>query len=521
MKKTESIIEYCRNRIRRRMYLNILPDVAVKIRNIGGPNGSGHYKIQPNEWNVIEPSEFWREEGYFNRFKAALKEEYSQLYKDTDRKVLLSAYLIEPIVSFGSSAIKISGGLNWVIVGVLKNGEKYCAVLDVEVRPLLRRCGLMTLMKQAEIELAEREKCDFIQTWHRSDNPDFNAAIVPGLKRGFILYHGPSGDGEDYEERGCIHLRYYFDRIKRRNVRVEFKAGKEFVSPEENSAIIHYLESCADKYPGRTIRRIEEYGQANIRAKRKKTKLITENGKGEQSKQRIYIAEGSVGFEYTRQRNAYRAGDVVSFCPVILIDQYEKSDQDEPYMKHVIYNIYEFNFMPISMVYFEHPDGTTRQHYVLEISPGLRLFYTTRESSQRRCLKVDRWYKGYGRLSIGDHRDSAYVKTPSTGKDILKIGKLISISEDLIQRDFSTRYSNQVKRFRYGKDVHCDEDALEWFGYYRDLDEFKINVASYLDTPVEYESTDSPEPVGYSPNLIFCMEINEGSQHGNGKAGRP
>lgn len=315
MKKTESIIEYCRTRIRRRMYLNILPDIDVKIRNFEGPDGGGHYKIQPNQWNVIEPSEFWREEGYFNRIKAALKEEYSQLYKDTDtdRKVPFSAYLIEPIVSFGSSAMKISGSFNWVIMGVLKTGEKYCAILDVEVRPLLRRCGLMTLMKQAELELAKREKCDFIHTWHASDNPDFNAAIVPGLKRGFILYHGASEDGEEYEDRGCVHLRYYLDRTKRRHVRVEFNDGKEFMSSEENNAIIHYLESCPDKYPGKTIRRIEEYGQANTKVKRKREKLITENALGEAGKQRIYIAEGSVGFEYTRQRNTYRVGDILSF----------------------------------------------------------------------------------------------------------------------------------------------------------------------------------------------------------------
>lgn len=432
MKKTEAIREYCGDRIRRRMHLNILPDIAVTIRNFEGPDGGGHYKIQPNQWNIIEPSEFWREEGYFNRIKAALKEEYFQLYQDTDRKVPFTAFLIEPIVMFGSSAMKISGGFNWVIMGVLKTGEKYCAILDVEVRPLLRRCGLMTLMKHVEIKLAKREKCDFIHTWHASDNPDFNAAIVPGLKRGFILYHGASEDGEGYEDRGCVHLRYYLDRIKRRHVRVEFKDGKEFMSPEENSAIIHYLESCPDKYPGRTIRRIGEYGQANTKVKRKRETLTTENALGEAGKQRIYIGEGSIGFEYTRQRNTYRVGESLSFCPCILIDHYEASDQEAPYMNHVVYNIYEFTFKPIAMINFEHPDGTAGQHYVLEISPGLRLLHTTREINQRHYLTVDIWYKGYGRLSIYDHRDSVYSKSPAHMKDILTKGNLVGISEDLM-----------------------------------------------------------------------------------------
>jgi len=92
-------------------------------------------------------------------------------------------------------------------------------------------------------------------------------------------------------------------------------------------------------------------------------------------------------------------------------------------------------------------------------------------------------------------------------KDMLTKGKLVGISEDMLQRDFSTNFSNEVERFRYGKDVHCDEDALEWFGYYRDLGEFKTNVSAYLKNPVEFESTDSLEAVGYSPNLIFCIDV--------------
>jgi len=488
-------------------YLKVQPEITVKIRNIEGPDSKGHYKIEQNQWNIMEPSEFWRGEGYFNRMTRALEKEYSQLYKDTDRKVPFSAYLIEPIVSFGSSAMKISGGFNWVIMGALKNGEKYCAILDVEVRPLLRKCGLMSLMKHVEIKLAKREKCDFIHTWHASDNPDFNAAIVPGLKRGFILYRGASEDGEEYEDRGCVHLRYYLDPTKRRQVRVEFKDGKEFMSPEENSAIIHHLESCPDKYPGRTIRRIGEYGQANIKVTRKRNKLTTENALGEAGKQRIYIAEGAVGFEYTRQRNTYRVGDILSFCPCVLIDQYEKSDEDVPYMNHVINNIYEFAFKPVSLIHFEKPDGTAGQHYVLEISSGLRLLHSIRETKQKLCLELDAWYKGYGRLSICDHRDSAYNKSLSHMKDMLTKGNLVGISEDLLQRDFSTKFSNEVERFRYGKDVRCDEDALEWFGYYRDLGEFKTNASAYLKNPVEFESTDSPDAVGYSLNLIYCIEI--------------
>ena len=84
---------------------------------------------------------------------------------------------------------------------------------------------------------------------------------------------------------------------------------------------------------------------------------------------------------------------------------------------------------------------------------------------------------------------------------------MIGISDDLIQRDFAMKYSHEVENYRYGKDVYCDEDALEWFGYYKDLKKFKTNISSYTMNPVEYESTDTTVPVGYSPILIFGIEI--------------
>lgn len=495
MKNTESIIEYCQNRIWRRMCLKVTPDVSVIIRKFEGPDDRGHYKIQPNAWNIIEPSEFWRGERSFNNVKGRVEEEYPQLFKDTDFNIPFSAYLIEPIVFTGSSATKISGGFNFVIIGVLKNGEKYCAAVDVEVRPLLRRCGLMTLMKHAEFELAKREKCDFIQTWHWSYNPDFNAAIVPSLKKGFILYHGHSGNKKAYEDIGQIHLRYYFDRLKRRNVQVLLKNGKEFMSPEENSAIINYLESCPDKYPGRTIRRIEEYGQAKTKVKRKKNKPITDNVKGEPVKQRIFISEGMAGFVYTRQRNTYRTGDVMSFCLSVKIDHCEKSNQNEHYIKHVFANIYEFHFKPISMVHAEDQLMGLVDNYIFETSIGLRLFYAT--SLQRMChLKIDQWYKGCGTLSIGNHRDDIYDKAPSLIKGALTTGKLVSISKRLWDEDIRNKYQKQVKRLNYGK------------GVYRDMGEFKLDVlSSCMKKTVEFESTDLPDPFYNHTELLFGIDI--------------
>jgi len=268
-KKLEPVVEYCRNKIQRRLNLRNLPDIRVKIRNYEGPDSKGRYKIQPNEWNIIEPAEFWCDIGYFKNVVGQLREEYPQLYRDTDWQTPPTAFLIEPIISFCSSTMKVTGGINWLVIGVLKNKEKYCAVLDVEVRPMFRKCGLANLMKDTEFELAKRQKCGFIHTWHWAGNPNFNAAIVPGLKRGFTLYHGQPNDGELYEDRDHVHLRYYFDRTKKRCVQVKTNDGKVFLSPIDNHAIIDYLEACPNQYPGRMIHRIEEYSKSKVKIKRK------------------------------------------------------------------------------------------------------------------------------------------------------------------------------------------------------------------------------------------------------------
>jgi len=495
-KKIETVVEYCRNRIRRRLNLSILPDVQIQIRNFEGPDRGGHYKIRPNAWSIIEPAEFWCETGYFKKIVGQLHKEYPQLHRDTNWRIPLKPSLIEPIISFGSSAMKVTGGINWIVTGVLKNKEKYCAVIDVEVRPMFRKCGLANLMKHMEIELAKREKCDFIQTWHWADNPNFNAAIVPSLKREFTLYHGQSHDGDAYEDRGYVHLRYYFDETKKRSVRVKTKDGKVFSSPVDNYAIIDYLEACPNRYPGRMINNIEEYGKSKLKVR--KVKHGVENVRRDSGRQRIFIAEGAAGFEYTMQRNAYRTGDTLSFCPAVRIECCEKSDKNQSYLNHVFDNIYEFHFKPISMLHSKDPLMRSGEDYILEVSKDLRFFYSTiqQDKDRRFRLKIGHWYKGCGALSIGNHRDSIYDKAPSLMKEALTTGKLAGISEKLTNECTWTKYKNQVKHLNCGKDTH------------RDMEEFKPDIFSpWMKKPVEFQSTDLPEQCCNFTELIFCIDI--------------
>lgn len=259
MNMKSDIIERCRVKIQEKLDLRDLPEIAIKVRLFDGPNRCGHYRLPEHKDHVDEPAEILRDSRWFDKVIQQFKETYYHLPHNTRKDIPYEVYLIEPLIHLGNAVI--AGGLNWVIMGILKSGEKYAAIKDVEVRPMLRGCSLMTLMTYAEIDLAMEKNCDFIHTWHSKDNPTFLTAVVPELEAGFIFYRGDARDGEDYEDEGYVHLRYYLDRGKNRNVRILFKDGKEFKSPRGNPEIIHHLHHLMlhGKYPGREIERIEEY----------------------------------------------------------------------------------------------------------------------------------------------------------------------------------------------------------------------------------------------------------------------
>lgn len=242
----------CRQRIREKFRLKNLPKVIVKLRPFKR-NANGRYKLSAAGADTILSSESLLPAGYFNSAVGTFQETYPQLWNDTHKSIYLKLCLMEVYVTIGQ--VDIPAGYNWLVSGVLKTGERYCAICDVMVWEIFRGCGVMTLLKREEIEWARQMKCDFIQTWHAAENPDFNSAIIPGLKNGFVLYHGLD-DGE-YEESGCIHLRYYFERKKFRNVQVLFRDGKVLQSPRQNEAIIKHLLKFK-KYPGKSILQIKK-----------------------------------------------------------------------------------------------------------------------------------------------------------------------------------------------------------------------------------------------------------------------
>ena len=243
-----------RQRIKEKFGLKNLPKVTVKRRPFKR-NANGRYKLNAAGAGIHVSSESFLPKGYFDSAVGSFRDTYWQLRKDTRKgSSHLKLCLLEVYVTLGK--VDMPAGYNWLVSGVLKTGERYCAIGDVMVWGIFRGCGLMTLLKREEIEWARQMKCDFIQTWHAADNPDFNSAIIPSLKKGFVLYHGL--DDEEYEESGCIHLRYYFDRRKIHNVQVFFRDGKVLQSPRQNGSIIKHLLKFK-KYPGKSILQIKDF----------------------------------------------------------------------------------------------------------------------------------------------------------------------------------------------------------------------------------------------------------------------
>lgn len=234
-------------RLKEKFNFKDLPRINTLIRPF---TKTGNRYVLADYMKKIETAEQYMGAAYFKRSLSAFKHEYWYLPLKT-RKKSLTFRLMEILVGFGR--VKVSAGYNWIAMGRTINGKKYMAIIDVMVRPMFRNCGLMSYMKRREIQLARSEKCDFIETWHYRGNPHFNSAIIPGLKCGFVLYHGK--DEEYYENKGCIHLRYYFGGQTKQNVQVLFRDGTRLQSPKENGAIIDHLLEYGEK-AGKSIRKI-------------------------------------------------------------------------------------------------------------------------------------------------------------------------------------------------------------------------------------------------------------------------
>jgi len=242
--------EEIRNPIILKLQQNLIPEnIKILLRKFAGPNGAHRYKL-----DFVDGISNSNTDNYQKPI-TLFKEEYLQLSKETKKGSNYHIYLIEIIIEY--KKIMVSAGYNWLIIGELENGNRYCAVLYVIIKDMYKGFGFNHILKEEEIKLARINKCNFIQTYHRTNNLYFVPAIIPSLRKGFVLFHGED-DKEVYEDKGFIHLRKYFMESDIHKFKVRFKDGTEFLSPDKNREIISYLKAFKDndKYPGKQIVKI-------------------------------------------------------------------------------------------------------------------------------------------------------------------------------------------------------------------------------------------------------------------------
>lgn len=245
----------CSDKIKARFSLSEPPVIEIVRNKLKVCKDGWSYKINFEKGSVEPPNQYSPDTFNDNPIEQ-LRNEYPQLFFDSDKNLGFETHITEARVTLGK--VTISAGFNWTIFGTMRETkEKYCAIILVHTRPLFQRCHIATLLKIDEVDFSKSSGCSFIQTWHKSDNPDFYGAIYPSLKNGFFLFHGTDAGGEKYEKK-YIHLRKYLDgRSFSSKVMID-GVKKRLVSPRDNEKILKALGKTMEKYCGRLIKEISE-----------------------------------------------------------------------------------------------------------------------------------------------------------------------------------------------------------------------------------------------------------------------
>lgn len=198
----------------------------------------------------------------------------------------------------------------------------------------------------------------------------------------------------------------------------------------------------------------------------------------------------------------YQVGDVVQFYPQIQIDYYASSHREEPYLEHVIYDIYKFRFRPIAK-YFNTMHKNC-YHYIIQIFPDFKLFRFNWTKPYKSYLKIGKWYEGHGQLrncgNVSEYNDNI---PPSAMDGIRKTGKLTRIYENLLLPYYGNDMVPRVNHLRRSKKNYQYKDVLYWFGYGKNLDNFIKNTYEFKTIDSDCNSTEYRTVAPF----IFCVDI--------------
>lgn len=229
----------------------------------------------------------------------------------------------------------------------------------------------------------------------------------------------------------------------------------------------------------------------------------------------LFFDESMLSFKPIKKDAEYQIGHQFLFYPCMSVDQYSISDTKERFLKHILYDIYEFTFKPIAKYQNnDQPEGYYKykdlNHYLLEVLPGFNVFHFNWTKAYKEYLQIGTLYRGYGRLSTCDN---PAVENPKIDAKAMKRmrckGILTSIKTNLVWKEFiDNNFQDEPQVTRdaiYGeKDTIFYEDALKNIGYPDNELKFRVNVSMFKDRCSKRQTT----PQNDNERLVYCIKMS-------------
>jgi len=216
--------------------------------------------------------------------------------------------------------------------------------------------------------------------------------------------------------------------------------------------------------------------------------------------------EGMLGFEIHMKGGEYRIGDDLLFYPSIYIYKYSASDTNERFLKHILYDLYEFTFMAIDKYGHECADAEEYErkkdiyHYLIEIMPGFNVFHFNWLKKADEYLKIGTLYRGFGLLSnCGDPSIENPKVDPEAIRRIRCQGVLDKLQINGLWRDCDEYISPREKEALIAWSY---EDVLRNIGYPEDMSKFRAIIPRYQVDDSSLESTGQK-----SGTLIYTIKM--------------
>ena len=212
---------------------------------------------------------------------------------------------------------------------------------------------------------------------------------------------------------------------------------------------------------------------------------------------RLCMSESMLGFIRSKNDKELKVGDLISFNLSIYFDRYTETDRRTPFLKHIIYDLYEIRFRPIQRYYNDQHKNC--YHYLIEIFPNLLLFHFNWTKQYDQYLQVGKWYKGFGNLANcgNPSEENSFVKTA----DINKIKYTYRLKQIFANQIYQKCFEEWNRQTSEGPDY---QGFLNRLGYPDKINEFRQNTDKLQGATKEIESTAIKE--NYQ-DLVLCFNL--------------